>query len=175
MLHLDPAVDIIVPKIFSKVGIFVTIMKKNHNNPYGFTLIEVLVAATIIAVLTAVAIVSYSSVNKRSRDAKRIADLEQLRSALEFYRSDSATSTYPNVNATWGNVSALGTGVTYLVPTYMDSIPVGTTNPYGYVQTNSGTGYCLAAKLDNAPASTVTCSVGLSGAYSTYNYVIKNP
>jgi len=64
-------------------------MNKKLKKVFGFTLIEVLVTATIIAVLTAAAAVSYSSVNKRSRDARRKSDIEQLRAALEQSRSDN--------------------------------------------------------------------------------------
>lgn len=55
----------------------------------GFTMIELLVAATIIAVLSTIGIVSYTSLNQRARDGKRKADLEQVRSALELYRTDN--------------------------------------------------------------------------------------
>ena len=52
----------------------------------GFTLIELLIAVSIIAILISIGVVSYGSVNKRSRDAKRKGDIEQLRSGLEMYR-----------------------------------------------------------------------------------------
>lgn len=54
----------------------------------GFTLIEILVVATIVALLTAIATVSYSQFGKQSRDARRKIDIEQIRSALEMYRSN---------------------------------------------------------------------------------------
>ena len=54
----------------------------------GFSLIELMVSTTVIAILTVIGVVSYSSVNKRSRDVKRKSDIEQIRSALEMYRSD---------------------------------------------------------------------------------------
>ena len=74
----------------------------------GFTLIEVLVAVTIIAILTSIGVVSYSSVNKRSRDAKRKGDVEQLRSALEMYRADN--SYYPNTGSgSWTDASGAQT------------------------------------------------------------------
>src|SRR3989344_5158240 len=60
---------------------------------YGFTFIELLVTVTIMAVMMAVAIVSYSNTNLRSRDTKRKADLEVIRSALEICRSN--TGSYP--------------------------------------------------------------------------------
>jgi len=66
-------------------------MKKNS----GFTLIEILVVVTIIALLTATAAVSYSQFSKQSRDAKRKTDIEQIRAALEMYRSN--VDSYPLV------------------------------------------------------------------------------
>src|SRR5689334_21031650 len=93
---------------------------KKRNMQQGFTLLEVLVSATIITVLTVIGVVSYGSVNKRSRDVKRKSDIEQIRSALEMYRSDNGG--YPAVNtSSFGNASALDAGG--LVSTYMPSIP----------------------------------------------------
>ncbi len=61
----------------------------------GFTFIEILVVTTIIAVLTAIGMVSYAQTNKNARDKKRQADIEQIRTALEMYRADSPTGVYP--------------------------------------------------------------------------------
>ena len=61
--------------------------KKNINNK-AFTLIEVLVVATIIAVLVTIASVSFANSQKRSRDSRRKADLETMRQALVLYRQD---------------------------------------------------------------------------------------
>ena len=55
----------------------------------GFTLIELLVVITIIATLIGVASVSYSRATKSARDARRKTDLEQIRQALETYRSEN--------------------------------------------------------------------------------------
>ena len=54
----------------------------------SFTLIEILVVATIIVLLAGAAAVSYSELNKKSRNAKRKADLEQIRLALELFRDE---------------------------------------------------------------------------------------
>ena len=85
----------------------------------GFTLIELLIAVSIIAILISIGVVSYGSVNKRSRDAKRKGDIEQLRSGLEMYRADNGY--YPNTGSgSWADASGLSTA---LVPTYLPSIP----------------------------------------------------
>ncbi len=140
----------------------------------GFTLIEVLVATTIIAVLAAVAVSSYTSVNKRSRDSKRKSDVEQIRSALEMYRSDNGF--YPPVDTTgFGNVSDLSG---YLVSSYLPAIPSdpkSTQTYYYYALNQSGTnyyGYCLCGLLETQTTTTNTCSVSLPAAC---NYGVKSP
>lgn len=59
----------------------------------GFTLIELLVVISIIVILATLAATSYRSANKRARDARRAADIEQVRSALELYRTEN--NVYP--------------------------------------------------------------------------------
>lgn len=60
----------------------------------GFTLIELLVVISIIAILMAVATVSYTQVQKRVRDQKRKTDLAAISTALQrFYQDNGA---YPS-------------------------------------------------------------------------------
>ncbi len=61
----------------------------------AFTLIEILVVATIIAVLVTVTAVSFSNAQKNSRNSKRKTDLETVRQALVLYRQDKGS--YGNV------------------------------------------------------------------------------
>ena len=69
----------------------------NFEFKKSFTLIEILVVVTIISVLIGTVAISYSSLTKSSRDARRRTDLEQMRAALEMYRSaESATGEYPS-------------------------------------------------------------------------------
>lgn len=159
-------------------------MKTFHNQ--GFTLLELLVSATLIAVLTIIGIVSYSSVNKRSRDVKRKSDLEQIRSALEMFRSDFGY--YPNENAgAWNTVSPLSSD---LVTNYLPSIPDDPQSPqshYYYVPTNLDAttsnyyGYCICGYLETLPAgtksSTCVASQNLPGndIDGNCNYGLKNP
>jgi prepilin-type N-terminal cleavage/methylation domain-containing protein len=69
----------------------------------GFTFIELLVSVTIVAVLLAIGMVSYSTVNRKSRDAKRKADMQSIRSALEICRSNTGiyptTASFPTTSA----------------------------------------------------------------------------
>lgn len=145
-------------------------MKRSH----GFTLLEVLVSATIIAVMTAVGMVSYSSVNKRSRDVKRRADLEQIRSALEMYRSDNGQ--YPNIGGGFLNTSGLSTAL--VTGGYMPAVPddPATTGNYYYdAISTSGvySSYCICGNLETiTTGSQTTCTVTLPAAC---DYGLKSP
>ena len=68
-------------------------MKSWKSHTLGFTLIELMVAISIVAVLAVVAMTSFTRANMRARDGKRKADLEQVRGALEMYRT--AQGSYP--------------------------------------------------------------------------------
>lgn len=52
----------------------------------GFTLVEVLVVASIIAILTAAVVANFGDGSAQSRDAERKSDLRNVESALELYR-----------------------------------------------------------------------------------------
>ncbi|HLD81687.1 MAG TPA: type II secretion system protein [Patescibacteria group bacterium] len=58
------------------------------NNQRGFTLIELLVVIAIIALLSTLAVFSLNSARQKSRDAKRLADVKQVQTALELYYDD---------------------------------------------------------------------------------------
>jgi len=108
-------------------------MLHNTERQRGFTLIEVLVAATIIAVLTSIGVVSYQVANRRARDAKRKADLEQIRAALEMYKADNAGQ-YPDyVNELLGwEVSYDGDWLENLPSNYLPQKPVDPKNTTSY-------------------------------------------
>ena len=59
----------------------------------GFTLIELLVVISIIGLLTTLAVVALNSARQKARDAKRVADIKQIQTALELFYNDQ--SGYP--------------------------------------------------------------------------------
>lgn len=138
--------------------------KKTKN---GFTLIEVLVASTIIAVLAAVGMVSYAQATKKSRNTKRKADLAQVQAALEMYRTDNAA--YPI--ATDIDIAS-GTLVTELKNKgYIADIPNDpkndTTHKYWYTGTSYT--YCLSANVEETSSCTICTGNGSA------NYCVKQP
>ena len=82
----------------------------------------------IIGILSLVGVLAYSSNTRTARDAKRKADLEILRSALEMYRSNDPNSQYPTTgSAWWGACSSYGSHVNDyipgLAPDYIQQLP----------------------------------------------------
>lgn len=57
----------------------------------GFTLIEILVVIAIIGVLIAVAMASFSQARSNSRDKTRMADIEQVKAAMQLYAAANGT------------------------------------------------------------------------------------
>ncbi|MFH1667583.1 MAG: type II secretion system protein [Candidatus Komeilibacteria bacterium] len=55
----------------------------------GFTLLELLVVIAIIGLISTFAVVQLNSGRQKARDAKRISDMKQLQTALEFYYDDN--------------------------------------------------------------------------------------
>ena len=124
------------------------------KNKKGFTLIELIVSITIIAVLTAVGVVSYSGANKRARDSRRMADLEKIRIALELYRQSVGTS-YPSSASLKSN----------LAPNYIQSFPTDPKTGYDYTYSSTGYKYTLTATVEDAGSSNV----------ANWGYQVTNP
>ena len=111
----------------------------------GFTLIELLVVVAIIGLLATLSVVALNTARAKARDAKRVADVKQIQTALELYYNDN--SGYP-------------TSLPLLAPAYMGAVPTaptpadsaicatGANNSYNYTSTASNTytlSYCLGA------------------------------
>lgn len=58
------------------------------TNKKGFTLIELLVVIVIIGLLATMALIALNSARAKGRDAKRVADIKQMQTALELYYND---------------------------------------------------------------------------------------
>ncbi len=171
-------------------------MKRIWDRSKGFTLIELLVVITIISVLSGLLLVNFVGIRQRGRDAQRKSDLEQIRSALELYRSDNGS--YP-VAAGW----VLSNGGTSWIPglatTYIQKVPVdplnsGPTWPWGGTGNNyyaywsgdwcvpAGRSYILVTRLENTADSAAGKNVEAGGAACLWPnngdvglYTVTNP
>lgn len=133
-------------------------MKEKKKN--GFTLFELLVSISIIAILTAVAVVSFGGVNKKARDSRRMADLEKIRIALEAVKQ--AGTTYP-----------VAVGNTANLTDYLDKWPTDpkTKGVYVYVR-STGYVYRIGASMEDLGS---TNTANFSCGSGSCNYRVVNP
>ena len=133
----------------------------------GFTLIELLVVVAIIGILAGVVLVAVNSARARSRDAKRMADLKQLASALELYFLTN--STYPTLNMAvdaYERLEIALAGSFEFTPTYMPMVPIapipsdGDCVPYGLPGSSNDYLYAGTGGPDISPYYTITFCLG---------------
>jgi uncharacterized protein (TIGR02145 family)/prepilin-type N-terminal cleavage/methylation domain-containing protein len=128
-------------------------------NKKAFTLIELLVVIAIIGILTTVAVIALNNARAKSRDAKRVADVKQVQTALELFFNDNQR--YPTAEE-WatGKIYSTSTGST---STYMQIIPATPTpsdgsctndqNAIFYQSTEDGASYTISFCLGNTTGS----------------------
>lgn len=103
----------------------------------GFTLLELLVVVSIIALLTAIAVVSFGKAQQSARDSRRRADIKAIQVAMEQYYNTNYT--YPATIA--------GLDTSYL-PGGLPFDPRATTINYSAVYVNTA-GYTYCGDLEN--------------------------
>ena len=119
----------------------------------AFALVELLVVIAIIGILATLAVVSLQNARSRARDAKRIADVRQMQTALELYYNDVGEYP-PNIS---GSISQ--GGVTYMAvipsaPTPPDGDCAEGDNTYSYSPVGSENesyeiSFCLGSSISN--------------------------
>jgi prepilin-type N-terminal cleavage/methylation domain-containing protein len=141
-----------------------------HSIQKGFTMIELLVVISIIGVLTTLAIANFTGGQQRARDTSRKNDLRIVRDALETYKLDQTTGTYPTPAATntWTTLMTTLTSGTYLKNAVSDpkngspAIYV-----YTYATQNSNTDFTLKACLESSTDTAGTWTNGSCGSNGT--------
>ena len=137
--------------------------KKKQSFSQGFTFIEFLVVIGIVGILASVVLITMNSIQANGRDAKRILELTQFKSILEFYNSDNnsyplSTPEYEIPDALWGE----------LWPGYTPIVPEDPLSSQTYAYISDGTGYQIYAKLERMSDSTFSCD-GCGPADCSYN------
>lgn len=133
-------------------------IKKSFRLSRGFTLVELLVVIAIIGILATLLLLQLGVARQRARDAKRIADVNQVRTALELFFDDNGS--YPNDTttpsaSTYGTCDSNGIGSgglhDALVPKYLTQLPCDPLNnsPFIYSYAYKGkTRYQISAVLE---------------------------
>lgn len=119
-------------------------MKKNFyikNKFSGFTLVELMVALTIIAIISGISIFGLTSIRQKAQDTSHLSGIQDLRLSLEAYKS---------VNGKYPEAGTVGTAdyITGLSPTFIGRLPVDSplspTTGYQYtVDTSDYKTYCV--------------------------------
>lgn len=143
-------------------------MSKSAHKVPGFTLVELMVAMSIIAVLIGLSVFGISIAQRNSRDEQRRAMVRDLAASLANYYIDNnayppATNSFATLNA---SLNVPVRGVTTSVPSGTESTVSGTRYAYGLATD----GYILGAELEsgtntwfclNSTASTICANNGI--------------
>ncbi|MEZ4195181.1 MAG: prepilin-type N-terminal cleavage/methylation domain-containing protein [Candidatus Paceibacterota bacterium] len=144
--------------------------QSTNKSKQGFTLTELMVVLSIIAILSAVTWINYSQSSAKSRDSKRQTDLKMLQAAIETYKKDHGR--YPagcNGANNWSGQldttyactdGSRGEYIIGLAPTYIPVLPKdvklnGANSGYVYRTNAEGTVYKLKAQR-TVEADTIT-------------------
>lgn len=113
------------------------LLQKISQKEAGFTLVELLVVIGIIAILATILLLQLGTARAKGRDAKRISDMNQIRTGLELYFDDN--NTYP-------------ASITELAPAtgnkYLQKVPTDPLPGRSYTYCASGTQYQISAQLE---------------------------
>ncbi|HNX11238.1 MAG TPA: FISUMP domain-containing protein [bacterium] len=136
----------------------------------AFTLVELLVVIAIIGLLASISIIALNTARAKSRDAKRVADIKQISTALELFFNDMGR--YPTaLEFASGSIYSTSSGAT---TTYLANIPVApatpdgdctaSSNTYSYTSVNNGEKYtlnfCLGGQVSSL-TSGATCGTSM--------------
>lgn len=154
-----------------------TVIKHSEVSSNGFTVIELLIAVSIVVMLATLALTNFVAQLPKGRDVKRKDNLSQIRRALEDYSTDERAGCYPP------SLPACNQRFEKAGKVYLPSVPCDprTAQSYQYSPTPSGscpTSYWLYATLENKndpdipeAGCTDTGCPGMSG----YNFRLGSP
>ncbi len=149
---------------------------KNTQERRGFSLIEIIIVVTIIAVLFVVAAAMLGPQMAKGRDARRKADLEKIKKAFEDYASDRGQ--YPPI----GVLTHCGDASATALSGYLNEIPCDPfdNSPYLYMPfpdaTDTTGGFRVYAHLevDTDPViESLRCNAGIGCGLSVMT--VANP
>ncbi|MBU0572263.1 type II secretion system GspH family protein [Patescibacteria group bacterium] len=135
----------------------------------GFTLIELLVVISLLGLLAALALVSYTGTQKQARDTQRKSDTRQYQNSLEIFANK-----YDGIYLSYGSAASVNATI------LCTPLGLGTNCPddpridegqssYQFSADGPGDGtvsatqYVLWAELENTSEYWIVCSNGMAG------------
>lgn len=116
----------------------------------AFTLLEMLIVLGIIAVILSVLTISYSTAQKKTRDAKRKGDIKAVQNALEQFYS-SCNYTYPTGSSLSAPVTCSGTD-------FLPEIPLDPKTGDAYTYTSDGSTFSICTTSIESDSITGFCA-----------------
>lgn len=142
-------------------------MEKLRKKSGGFTLVEILIVMSIIALLIIAVMISFKGQSARATDAKRKTDLDNLRKYFEDYNNDH--NAFPDQVTFDGYVCGSGDMAPYFTQVPCDP---ATKIHYGYFPAVNG-GYRICTKLSDTTDMAIIAmgcegpaGCGLGGGYN---------
>lgn len=147
-----------------------------YRKTKGFTLIELLVSISIIGVLAAVGLVSFSGSQKQARDSARKSDIKQYQNSLELFANQNS-GLYPSLNVSGGSNASTSLCTNLNLTGCSEDPRFDDDNSFVYKYQSNGSGagstdatrYVLWAKLETSADDSywVVCSTGVVGETTT--------
>jgi len=94
-------------------------MKNNHSRK-GITLIELMVGVLIVALIATIGLIAVKNVRAKSRDTKRIYDIQQYAKALRMYAQDHGMQ-FPDM--TYNGYLGRGGAIDSELKDYLPALP----------------------------------------------------
>ena len=110
-------------------------MQSTTTAKRAFSLIELVVVVSVLAILSGVLVPRVTNHMKSARDARRLADIKAIRNAVEQYYMDKGEFPSANTNGLFGgwDVSHDGNFISVLSETgYLDDMPADPLNTSQY-------------------------------------------
>jgi prepilin-type N-terminal cleavage/methylation domain-containing protein len=149
-------------------------MRATYKNQPGFTIVELLIVVVVIGILAALVITTYTGIQAKSRDSKRVTDLQNIQTNLELYFQ--ATGDYPSLSdmntSAWLTTNMKNLDTVSLQDPLASSSTLAstpTTKIYSYQPLNSASASCEANDA-TCVSYTLTAGLEVGGA----NLVKKN-
>ena len=138
---------------------------RNNASLKGFTLVELLIVFSLIAILVVIGVTYFQSQLSKGNDAKRKADINRIKIAAEEYEKDH--SCYPQY-------ITCGVHSDQPVYPYLNNVPCDPATNASYVYENDNSSSCpkwyrIYTNLINTADTSITPGIGTNRAFNYYD------